>query len=74
MNKYWKCEYDFNLDIPFSSTKNIKKSPRKVSFILIMFAKVVMMHHVASGHDDDDDDDDNDVAEVVMMHNVPGVQ
>ena len=56
MNKYWKCEYDFNLDIPFSSTKNVK-IPFFDDDNVVWWCT---MHHMASGHDDDDDDNDND--------------
>ena len=47
MNKYWKCEYDFNLDTPFTSTKNMRIPP-EIFFGVGDVAEVVMMHHVAS--------------------------
>ena len=55
MNKYWKCENDFNVDTPLTSTKNMRVPP-EFFFGVGDVEEVVMMLHIAFGHDDDYDD------------------
>ena len=79
MNKYWKCENDFNLDTPLTSTKIMRVPPEFFFWSCWCWRGCDDAPYSLWSwwwlwwYDDDydgDDDYDDDVAEVVMMHHV----